>query len=60
VDSKTGHPETTGADCGSNGDEADVGEAEEDLLGRGEVVAPKHVEPEDAGKAVCSLLVWVV
>lgn len=56
VNSKTGHPETTGADCGSDGDEADVGEAEKDFLGGGKVVAPVHVEPEDAREAICDLL----
>lgn len=56
MDSKSGHPETTGADCGSNADKADVGEEKEDFLGGGKVVAPVHVEPEDAGEAVCSTL----
>jgi hypothetical protein len=60
VNSKTGHPETTGADCGSDGDEADVDEAEKDFLRGGEVVAPEHVKPEDAGKTVCNLLGWVI
>lgn len=56
MDSKSGYPETTGADCGSDADEADVGEEKEDFLGGGEVVAPVHVEPENAREAICKLL----
>lgn len=51
MDRNSGNPETTDADCRADNDKPEVGESEENLLEGVEVVAPVHVEPENAWQA---------
>lgn len=51
VDCNSGDPETADTDGATDEHQSDVCHREHDFLRRVKVVAPVHVEPENAGKA---------